>query len=131
MHNVSETNKQKEALTDGRFDIVVHDCFSGGSVPAHLYTQRFWQELKDIVTADAVVAVVSMLSAVLFGQLLTREAGRTLQGCCTRTLRQPSFSRCDLSSRNVAHSTIRLIVPPRSMMSSSTGCVLNSSSSAS
>ncbi len=56
-----ETDDSKSSLlpTFERFDVVVHDCFSGGSVPAHLYTQSFWRDLKDIVTPDAVVAVVS------------------------------------------------------------------------
>ncbi|RDX53922.1 hypothetical protein OH76DRAFT_1399093 [Lentinus brumalis] len=54
-----ETDESKSSLlpTFERFDVVVHDCFSGGSVPAHLYTQSFWRDLKDIVTPDAVVAV--------------------------------------------------------------------------
>ena len=42
------------------FDIVVHDCFSGGGIPAHLYTQQFWQELKNIVRSNAIVAVVGL-----------------------------------------------------------------------
>ncbi|CDO76562.1 hypothetical protein BN946_scf184982.g21 [Trametes cinnabarina] len=40
-----------------QFDIVVHDCFSGGTVPGHLYTQEFWRDLKAIVSPDGVVAV--------------------------------------------------------------------------
>ncbi|KAI0750969.1 S-adenosyl-L-methionine-dependent methyltransferase [Daedaleopsis nitida] len=56
VHNTSVTLKSRP--TDvGRFDIVVHDCFSGGSVPAHLFTQQFWTTLKDIVTPDAIIAV--------------------------------------------------------------------------
>ncbi|KAI9056518.1 hypothetical protein FKP32DRAFT_1670308 [Trametes sanguinea] len=40
-----------------QFDIVVHDCFSGGGVPGHLYTQEFWHDLKAITSSDGVVAV--------------------------------------------------------------------------
>lgn len=41
------------------YDYVIHDCFSGGGVPAHLYTTEFWGELKGIMKPDGVVAVVS------------------------------------------------------------------------
>ena len=41
------------------FDIVIHDCFSGGGVPSHVFTVEFWQELKDVVKPDGVVAIVS------------------------------------------------------------------------
>ena len=41
------------------FDYVIHDLFSGGSVPAHLFTLRFWEDLTKIIKPDAVVVVVS------------------------------------------------------------------------
>lgn len=40
------------------FDIVVHDCFSGGGVPQHLFSVEFWNDLKSIMRPDGVVAVV-------------------------------------------------------------------------
>ncbi|KAI6047505.1 S-adenosyl-L-methionine-dependent methyltransferase [Pisolithus marmoratus] len=40
-----------------KFDMVVHDCFSGGAVPEHLYTIEFWNELKAIMTPRGVIAV--------------------------------------------------------------------------
>lgn len=40
-----------------KFDMVVHDCFSGGGVPGHLYTIEFWNELKKIMTSRGVIAV--------------------------------------------------------------------------
>lgn len=40
-----------------KFDIVVHDCFSGGGVPEHLYTIEFWDELGAIMTPSGVIAV--------------------------------------------------------------------------
>lgn len=40
-----------------QYDIVVHDCFSGGSVPAHIYTQEFWEDLKKLVAPNGIVAV--------------------------------------------------------------------------
>ncbi|RPD66995.1 hypothetical protein L226DRAFT_529389 [Lentinus tigrinus ALCF2SS1-7] len=56
LHRSSEAGDASSATAE-LFDVVVHDCFSGGSVPAHLYTQSFWRDLKEIVTPDAVVAV--------------------------------------------------------------------------
>ena len=51
------------------YDFVVHDCFSGGGIPAHLYTQQFWKDLKNIVTPDAVIAVVSAVSFSVDGRV--------------------------------------------------------------
>ena len=39
-------------------DIIVHDCFSGGGVPAHLYTIEFWNDVRNIMNSDGIVAVV-------------------------------------------------------------------------
>lgn len=39
------------------FDIVVHDCFSGGGVPAHLFTSEFWADLKPLLADRGIVAV--------------------------------------------------------------------------
>lgn len=41
------------------FDFVIHDCFSGGGVPAHIFTLEFWRDIEAIVAPDGVVAVVS------------------------------------------------------------------------
>ncbi|TDL16118.1 S-adenosyl-L-methionine-dependent methyltransferase [Rickenella mellea] len=40
-----------------KFDIVVHDCFSGGGVPGHLFTMEFWTDLKKIMSPEGIVAV--------------------------------------------------------------------------
>lgn len=40
------------------FDIVVHDCFSGGGVPEHIYTLEFWSDLKAIMQPDGILVVV-------------------------------------------------------------------------
>jgi spermidine synthase len=41
-----------------RFDFIIHDCFSGGGVPPHLFTIEFWEDLKEILDPTGVVAVV-------------------------------------------------------------------------
>lgn len=45
-----------------QYDYVIHDCFSGGSVPEHIFTREFWGDLKEIVKVDGVVAVVCLIS---------------------------------------------------------------------
>ncbi|KAH9943288.1 S-adenosyl-L-methionine-dependent methyltransferase [Epithele typhae] len=59
VHNRSETNvaNPSDVTEQTQYDLVVHDCFSGGGIPAHLYTEEFWKELKGIVRPDAVIAV--------------------------------------------------------------------------
>ncbi|KAH9999948.1 hypothetical protein BJV77DRAFT_975493 [Russula vinacea] len=54
--------KRRLALQNGisnadKYDYVVHDCFSGGGVPAHLFTLEFWEDLKTIMNPEGVVAV--------------------------------------------------------------------------
>lgn len=40
-----------------KFDTVIHDVFSGGGVPGHLFTVEFWEDLKYIMKDDGVVVV--------------------------------------------------------------------------
>lgn len=42
---------------DLKYDYVIHDCFSGGGVPQHLFTVEFWESLKSIMKPDGVLAV--------------------------------------------------------------------------
>ena len=57
------TWNRKRKLESGedlpKFDVVIHDVFSGGGVPGHLFTSEFWNDLKDIMAEDGVVVVVS------------------------------------------------------------------------
>lgn len=45
--------------TAALFDFVVHDCFSGGGVPEHIYTLEFWNNLSTLVEPGGTVVVVS------------------------------------------------------------------------
>ncbi len=61
---ISQTHAGMQGVSDitqdtPSFDIVIHDCFSGGGVPSHLFTQPFWEDLRKLVKPDGVVAVVS------------------------------------------------------------------------
>lgn len=40
------------------YDIIVHDCFSGGGVPQHLFTMEFWEDLKILMKPESIVVVV-------------------------------------------------------------------------
>ena len=40
-----------------KYDYVIHDCFSGGGVPEHIFTTEFWADLNKIIRADGVLAV--------------------------------------------------------------------------
>jgi spermidine synthase len=53
--------RRRKTLTtnDAPFDIIVHDCFSGGSVPGHLFTIEFWENLKSLMHEEGVLAIVS------------------------------------------------------------------------
>lgn len=54
--------KRKDCSQSGQcplFDTVIHDCFSGGGVPEHLFTIEFWKELKTVLDPEGVLVVVS------------------------------------------------------------------------
>jgi spermidine synthase len=93
------------------FDIVVHDCFSGGGVPRHVFTVEFWQDLKTIVQPDGVIAVVkasrhSALSALLNLRIISLSpTHRTLPESWARRNLALYSSLCKPSSRGVAPST--------------------------
>ena len=44
-----------------KYDYIVHDCFSCGGIPGHVYTVEFWEKLEGLVKSDGVVAVVCIL----------------------------------------------------------------------
>ncbi|KAJ8086884.1 hypothetical protein PM082_005709 [Marasmius tenuissimus] len=39
------------------YDLVNHDCFSGGGIPQHLYEIGFWDNLKALIKPDGVVVI--------------------------------------------------------------------------
>lgn len=41
-----------------QYDIIIHDCFSGGGVPEHIFSIEFWEQLKPIMAPEAVLVVV-------------------------------------------------------------------------
>ena len=59
----SWVNRRRAGMITGvnvpLFDIVVHDCFSGGGVPEHIFTAEFWEDLKATMQTEGIVVVVS------------------------------------------------------------------------
>lgn len=45
------------SVSTRKFDIVIHDCFSGGGVPKQLFSLEFWDQLKTTMTSRGVVAI--------------------------------------------------------------------------
>ncbi|PPQ63423.1 hypothetical protein CVT24_004933 [Panaeolus cyanescens] len=63
------------------YDIVVHDCFSGGGVPEHIYTFEFWNDLKSSMQKEGIIAVnfagvLSSLSSRLVVSTLEKAFGQ-------------------------------------------------------
>ncbi|KAJ7653477.1 spermidine synthase [Mycena rosella] len=64
------------------FDIIVHDCFSGGGVPEHIFTLEFWNDLKASLHPEGILAVN-------FAGMIISDASRMI----SQTLAQ-SFGTC-------------------------------------
>jgi len=55
---INITNPQENDATSYElYDYVIHDCFSGGGVPGHIFTTEFWADLKHLLKPDGVLAV--------------------------------------------------------------------------
>ncbi|CCM04878.1 uncharacterized protein FIBRA_07072 [Fibroporia radiculosa] len=57
----NETSSEYTAQQDKQplelYDMVLHDVFSGGGLPAHVFTQQFWNDTKHLMHPDGVLAV--------------------------------------------------------------------------
>ncbi|KAE9410037.1 hypothetical protein BT96DRAFT_464029 [Gymnopus androsaceus JB14] len=51
--DIQKAGDQEQTL----YDIVVHDCFSGGGVPEQLFTVEFLEDLKAVMQPEGVIAV--------------------------------------------------------------------------
>jgi len=85
-------SKQKTALEKGekikQYDIVIHDCFSGGGVPEHIFTAEFWNDLRALMKPEGVIVVVSrvlhdklLLLAELYAELRRPSQVRIVTPC--------------------------------------------------
>jgi len=41
-----------------KWDYIIHDVFTGGSVPTHLFTAEMWSAVKQRLSRDGVLMVV-------------------------------------------------------------------------
>lgn len=48
-------------------DLVIHDCFTGGSVPLELFTVEFWRDLALSIKPDGILVVVSHKTSRISG----------------------------------------------------------------
>ncbi|KAF5387657.1 hypothetical protein D9615_000594 [Tricholomella constricta] len=52
---------KRESIQGGNketsYEIVVHDCFSGGGVPEHIFTVEFWKDLKTMMHPEGIIVV--------------------------------------------------------------------------
>ena len=57
----NSTDPDSAAVGDelAKWNLVVQDCFSGGSVPGEMFTRDFWLDLTEVVEKDGIVAMVS------------------------------------------------------------------------
>lgn len=69
------------------YDIVIHDCFSGGGVPEHIFTMEFWEDLEAVIQPEGVVVVVSILGQPM-PIMMTTPLNRTLRVSCNPTLQK-------------------------------------------
>jgi spermidine synthase len=58
VHKRQSAMQLDEGKILSKFELVVHDCFSGGGVPQHLFSVEFWNDLISIMSPEGVVAVV-------------------------------------------------------------------------
>jgi spermidine synthase len=49
---------ERSVKTVEKWDYIVHDVFSGGSVPGHLFTTEIWASTKSVLAENGVLAVV-------------------------------------------------------------------------
>ncbi len=59
---LQELGEVKEEM---QYDYVVHDVFSGGTVPTHLFTKEFFLDANSLMKPNGVIAVVSMTRQIL------------------------------------------------------------------
>ncbi|KAG8895077.1 hypothetical protein FRC00_008043, partial [Tulasnella sp. 408] len=72
----------QDARDEQRYDYVVHDVFTGGSVPAHLFTKEMWDDVKTVMRPDGILAVN-------FAGYLVSDASRSIL-----TTLEESFELC-------------------------------------
>lgn len=60
--NATQISRGAKITSRELFDFVIHDCFSGGSVPMLLFSAGFFRSIKKMLKEDGVLAVVRLES---------------------------------------------------------------------
>ena len=60
-----EEQKQSKGVEIKKYDYILHDVFTGGAVPAALFTKEFLAGIKNLLKQDGVVAIVSNIIFLL------------------------------------------------------------------
>jgi len=65
MNIVHEDGRAFVERSQEKWDYVIHDVFTGGSVPVHLFTAEMWTAVRKTLSSDGVVVVVHHLPIVI------------------------------------------------------------------
>jgi spermidine synthase len=63
----------------GPYDLIIHDCFTGGSEPSHLLTQETLQQLKGLLAPDGMLALNFVAFAEGDGEKALASVAKTLK----------------------------------------------------
>lgn len=63
---VGFVERERAAPVENRkkYEYIIHDVFTGGAVPAELFTTEMFEGLKELLVEDGVIAIVSTRSGV-------------------------------------------------------------------
>ena len=70
-----------------KWDFVIHDCFTGGQIPVHLFSKEFWTDLAGLMEEDGIVAVVSRFEAFI----VQSDERERISGSCRGVRRQGPY----------------------------------------
>ena len=59
MKEFALTEKESKRRDAERYNVIVHDVFTGGALPEGMFTSEFWDSLRILIRDEGVVAVVS------------------------------------------------------------------------
>ena len=60
VHKDGRTFIESAGKRGEKWDFIIHDVFTGGSVPSHLFTTEMWTATKAVLADNGVVAVVNI-----------------------------------------------------------------------
>lgn len=73
-----ESNKVEDKK---QYEFILHDVFTGGAVPASLFTAEFFTELRSLLTDDGVIAIVGFFPPSRSGRISKKQSNRNDRIC--------------------------------------------------